>query len=262
MKNASHYQKEIRKLLAGMKKVKPASASEDPLQALLEGILQSDTIPKHSARALANLQREFMDFNELRVAPVKDIVNAVGRDFPRAREKAESLIKSLNRIFDRTYQLSMDYVAKMGKRDMLRHLSELGLNPFASAYVMLFGYGHHAIPTDQALLESLQLDGKLPPACTLDEARSLLERVVGTKDAFSAHEFLRQYVDDMSKALAKKHKADAAVQAAAQAAKEQKAADAAARAAAAAASRQAKDKAAAIAARKVKVRAKLTKKRK
>lgn len=240
MKNATQYEKEIRKLLAGMKKTKASFENVSPLQVLIEGVLQADSSPKSAARAYASLQKEYVDFNELRVSPIKDLVDIIGRDYPGARRKAEMLVKALNRVFDRTYALSMDYMAKMPKRDLARHLLEdLGLNHYAAAVVIL-AFGGHAVPVDTALVESLELEKLIPEGASVTDVQGLLERITPQKDDFAAHELLRAYVEKSSKALAKKHKLEAAARAQAQALADAEAAEKAAREAAKAREAQAK----------------------
>jgi endonuclease III len=210
MKNATKYQKNIKKFLSGIDKsaaIPPADV--DPIRAMIDAILAADA-PRQSAKALETLEKEFVDFNELRVAPVKDIVDTLGRDFPDARRKAEEATTVLNAIFNRRNNLVLDYVEKMSKRDVRRHLGELGLSPYAAGVMMLQVFGGHAVPVDQGLVDCLEADGHIEPGSSVEEVQAFLERIILQKQAWSTHEFFRDYVAKNAKMLAKKRKSDTA----------------------------------------------------
>jgi endonuclease III len=210
MKNATKHQKNIKKFLSGIDKSVPIPpADADPVRTMIDAVLAADA-PRHSAKALEALEKEFVDFNELRVAPVKDIVDTLGRDFPDARRKAEEITTVLNAIFSRRNNLVLDYVEKMSKRDTRRHLGELGLSPYAAGVMMLQVFGGHAVPVDQGLRDCLEADGCIEPGSSVEQVQALLERIILQKQAWSAHDFFRDYVARNAKMLAKKRKSDAA----------------------------------------------------
>jgi hypothetical protein len=98
---------------------------------------------------------------------------------------------------------------KMSKRDLRRHLSELGLDAYSGAAVTLLVFGGHAVPVDNDLADSLKMDQYADPGAEPADIQGFLERVIPMKDAPAAHEFFRAYVEKSAKALAKKRKADA-----------------------------------------------------
>ncbi|HOF19042.1 MAG TPA: hypothetical protein PK082_09035 [Phycisphaerae bacterium] len=247
MKNAREYERKIKKLLAGRKKVStPAPVTgEDRIHLLIEAVLQSDSSRKQAAQAFAAMRRDFVDYNELRVAPVKDIVELLGRDFPLARRKAERIVSALNGLFDGVYQVSMEHLDSKTKRDVRRHLEEIGLDPYAAAVVTLLAFGGHAVPVDQALVDCLVMEGYAHPDSTVADIQGFLERIVSQKEAFATHEFLRGYVEKSAKALAKYRADKAAAAAAAEQARLQAEKEAAEKAAAEAAAREARAAAAA-----------------
>ncbi len=254
MKNATKYQKKIKKFLSGIRKsAAPPPVDPDPFHVMIDAILAAEA-PNLSAKALEALQKEFVDFNELRVSPVKEIADTLGRDFPDARRKAEEITSVLNAIFSSRNNLRLDYVEKMPKRDLRRHLHELGLTPFAAAVMMIEVFGGHAIPVDQGLVDCLEIDGYIEPGSSIEEVHAFLERIILQKQAPAAHEFFREYVAKNAKMLAKKRKA-AAAKAEAQAAAEAKKAEAEAKARAAAEARKAEAKAKAQADAKAKATA-------
>ena len=210
--NKTNYDKALKKLLSGMKKPKGTSVDKsDPVQMLVEAVFEADATPKQAAAAFTAIKNEFIDYNELRVAPAKDIVECVGRDHPDARRKAESLTQMLNAAFDRYYSLSFEYMAKTPFKDLRRHLLEAGLSHYASAKLMLTFLDLPAIPVDSTLVETLELKGLIPSDTDIAEIQTELEKLVPAKKCLAAHELLREFVEANAKELAKKRKADAEV---------------------------------------------------
>lgn len=239
MKNATSYEKKIKKLLSGMTK---QAAGEPPegvkaFTFLLQAILESDASRKEAQKVVQGFDREFVDYNELRVAPTKDIVDVIGRDFPGAREKAETIIKSLNAIFDRNSSLTMAYMDKMPKRDLRKHLTEMGMTPYTAALVTMTLFAGHAIPVDRSLVIALEANGYIHPDTELEDVQGFLERIVPQKDDSAAHELFRDFVEENAKVVTKRLKEEAAV--VAEAAAKAQAAAAAAHAAAQAAAAEA-----------------------
>jgi endonuclease III len=218
MKNSRKYQKKIRKLLSAMENSAAAPPVDpDPFEVMIEAIVAADASAKQTEKGLAGLAAEFVDFNELRVAPVKEVADALGKGHPRAKEKAREIVTILNGIFSRRNTLSLEYAEKMTKRDLRRHLAELGLSPYASACLTMKVFHGHAIPVDETLVECLEMDRRVEPGSSIEDVQSFLERMILQKDGLAAHECFRNYVAKSARALARKRKADAEAKAKAEA---------------------------------------------
>jgi endonuclease III len=210
MKNAGQYEKLIRKLLASMPKAKgpQAAADEDLVPILIMAVLTAEAPRKAAQKALEAFQSEFVDYNELRVSPAKEIADRMGKNFPLAREKGDTLARVLNAVFDKTSSMTMEYMKDMSKKDLRRHLAEVGLSPYSVAYVMLLGFGTHAVPLDMALLDLLKMNEAVHPNSEIEDAQGFLERAIASKDAPAAHEFFRNLIEKETKALAAWRKAN------------------------------------------------------
>lgn len=220
MKDAKNYEKKIKKILTGVASRPSAGktfATREPFEVLVEGILQAETGEKKSAGALVDLRKEFVDFNELRVSLTKEIVECLGKSYPDAANKGQMLSTVLNAIFYHNNDMSMDYMAKMQIKPLRRHLKELGLDPFVSAYVTMYAFGIRALPVDQVLLESLQMNGDLPENMDIEQARRFLERLTSKNDLTAVYDRFRQYVTKNDSALTKRRKAQAKAKALAEA---------------------------------------------
>ena len=241
MQNATKYEKKVRRLLGRRRKAAEGAAAADRVEIMVEGILQADATGKQAVAAIAALKEEFVDFNELRVAPPKEIAECIGHNYPGAGDKAEMMSGVLGTIYNRTCGINIDYMERMTKRDLRRHLAELGLSPYAVSYLTLMGFGGHAVPVDPTLVECLEMDGYIHPGSDLNDVQGFLERIIAHKNAVACHYELRAHVEGSAKKLAKRRQARARAEARARAKAEAQAA-AKAKAAKAAAKKKKKKK--------------------
>jgi len=212
MKNAKTYEKKIKKLLGSPRKkpLGPVGDIDQTLPILIEAILEEDSTTRKAKRALAILTKEFVDFNELRVSPTKEILDCLGAKYPQGSRKAHMIREMLGGIYRHTSTTSLEYIMDRPKRERRRCLLELGLSPYVAALVMLKILGAHAVPVDQTLVDCLEMSEYIHPGSDLNTVRGFLERIVGPNDGLAAHAALRRYVEHSAKALTKWQKARAA----------------------------------------------------
>ncbi|MBN1553842.1 MAG: hypothetical protein JXA11_03800 [Phycisphaerae bacterium] len=224
MKDARTYERKVKKLLSGAKKtaaIPPVNAADDMLLRMIEAIFLADATDGDVAKAVSAIQKEFVDFNELRVAPEKDILECIGKEHPRGRAKVLILHAVLNGVYERANRLSVEYMADMSKREVRRHLKELGMCSFGEAYTAMTCFGVHAIPVDETLFEVLQMNQCVHESSDVDDTQAFLERIIPQKNGPAAHGYFRQYIAKHAKALEKKRKEDAARRAAEEEARRQ-----------------------------------------
>jgi len=208
MKDAKSYEKKVKKLLVGMKKGKTGSRQDDPLLLLVRAALEENASTANVEKSLSTFEKEFVDINELRVAQPGELVDLLDRSYPNSRRTSERITTALNKVFYDANDLTLGHLESMAKRDLRRKLSELGLSPYIAGTLILMVFNGHAIPVDEDLVETLEMDGYVAPGSDLTEVQAFLERVISQKDAIAAHEFFRGYVAKRSEALAKKRKAE------------------------------------------------------
>lgn len=246
MKNATQYEKKVRKLLKDVKGSKSDAPLDEPrLRVLIRSVFETDATTRQGEQALEAIDSEYVDYNELRISPPKDIVETVGRDHPRVREKAIMLREALNRFFERDSTPSMDYLDELSKRDLRQHLAEAGLEPYPAAAVTLLAFGGHAVPVDGMLVDALKLDECVHPESDIEDVQGFLERVVSQKNDVAVLKFFRAYVEKSRDAVMAHRQAEAERIAAEKAAEEAAARKAEEEAQAKAAEAEAKKKAAA-----------------
>ncbi|MDP6633881.1 MAG: hypothetical protein QGG42_03205, partial [Phycisphaerae bacterium] len=209
MKNVKTYQKKTKKLLGAFGK-NPPEAVEDIDQAiviLIEAVLLENSTVAKSAKAFDAICEEYVDFNDLRVSPAKEIHDCIGEDYPQASVKAHALADVLRGVFYKVSDMSLEYVSEMSKRDRARHLKELGLSSFAVSLILLKAFATRAVPVDQDLADCLEMDGGVHPGSTLEQVTSFVGNLATTKNCLGVHLACRKYVEKSAKALAKWRKA-------------------------------------------------------
>jgi endonuclease III len=219
MKNASLYKRRIKGLLKNLSKWRPGpqEGNSDLLRLLVTAILQEDASPRQADKALEAVEKEFVDYNELRVALPREVAECIGRDYPNVRTRAEMIKTALKNVFDQFNELSINSLTDLPKRELRRRLEELGLTSFAGACLAMFGFGLPTVPLDDSLLGCLEMNGYVASGARPAEVQGILDKVVQPKDVQAAYQFFRHYVETNAKALGKKRAAEAKARAEAEA---------------------------------------------
>ena len=179
MKNAKQYEKKIKKLLTGMDKSRPKTETDDdPIGVLVGAVMSSDATRAQAKKALELLDEEFVDYNELRGSPPRDMIAILDNDFPNPVARGEQLSKALGNIFTRVCELSVEYMEKMSKRDLRKHLREIGMDQYSSAVMIQKVFAGHAIPVDQTLVDCLIMNDCVAPDTDIDDVQKFLERII------------------------------------------------------------------------------------
>jgi hypothetical protein len=211
MKNVKAYEKKTKKLLGAFNKKGPQSIDlEDAdlaIAMLIEAILLDNSTQAKARKAFDVICGEYVDFNDLRVSPAKEIHDCIGADYPQASIKAHALADVLRAIFYKTSKMSLEYLADIPKRERIRRLGELGLSGFAVSMIMLKAFETKDVPVDQDLADCLEMDGGVHPRSTLEQVASFVGNLASAKDCFGAHLACRKYVEKSAKALTKWRKA-------------------------------------------------------
>lgn len=195
MKNAKAYEAKVKKVIKKKKAVlDPVTDQRGWLPFLIHAILLNEATEAQATRAAASLRREFSDYNELRVAPFKDIVECLGNNFPKVRQKAAELTTALAGVFGKAFAMNMDYAKEMKKREIRQHFRvDLKLGEFSEALISCICFGVHAIPVSDALQRAMRLNGLVSPDADAHNTQAFLERIIPQKDALGYIESLLQY---------------------------------------------------------------------
>ena len=212
MKNSAKYAVRLKALCKKLKREAPPSVMSkakplDPVSELLLSCLSAVTTENKARIALRKLNSNFVDYNELRVCRVEEIVEVLGKGFPQAREVARQMIGLLKQIFDQLDRLSLDNIKEDGKREAKMFLENLqDATPYIVSRMMLRVAGAHAFPVHQKMYEMLRSEEVVNLASDIDDVHGFLERQISASEVHSIYALLRRHSDNFKppRASAKK----------------------------------------------------------
>ena len=196
MKNSKEYAQRLHKLYRELKRVHSKvekTIYEDPAEALICGIICERLSESATSRALREMRTAFVDWNDLRVARVQEIVEAMGANSTKCRAAASALTAALRGIFDEHHKISLAILKKLGKRPAREGLEKIdGVSRFVINYCMLTSMQAHAVPLTQEMIEYLRKHGAIAPDADEEEVEGFLTRQVAAKDAYEFYALLRR----------------------------------------------------------------------
>jgi endonuclease III len=199
LKNATKHADDLRLLFKRLLKQYHPEAKEiqDPLKSLVRGAMSFDVPDAKAHEAVRLINKEFVDLNELRVATDLEIQELLGTRYPAIEKRVAMITQSLNNIFEREHTMSLDRLKTISRRDARQFLRELPeIHPFVEAYVMLFAFDGHAIPTDDAILAYLKEQGIVEEAATVEDAQRFLEHHLKAEECSDFYFVVRKAVAD------------------------------------------------------------------
>ena len=198
MKQGPEYAKRIKKLYRQLlrKYGKPTAADlTEPLDQLLIGVLADGTSQSKAQAAYRKLCQHMVDLNDMRVTPPVELGELIGAQVPLARAKADRIVAALNAIRKRQNVLDLSFLVQRGRREAREYLESLeGVGRAASAGVVLYALGGHAIPVDDLTVYILRKEELVDASADAGEVQSFLERHVSAADGRAFADLLNRYV--------------------------------------------------------------------
>ena len=197
MKKSAQYARQIKQLVARLKKEKAKvalPAIDDPMHALLLGILGAHASEQRAETALSRMLAAAVDLNEVRVTSVSELVTNLGTDFPSVRPAAEEISHALNAVFNRIHRLDLSFLKAGSRKAAETFLDSLdGVGAHAKATVMLRCLGDRVVPIDRHMLLFLQRSGCVPENATPEEAQKLVTNQVSERDVAVIYVALKRH---------------------------------------------------------------------
>jgi len=210
MKNSKEYAGRLQKLYRGLKPGRTkieAVAYEDPLEAVIYGIVSERMRDDVAQAAMVGIRDTFIDWNDLRVSRVEEIVEIFGEDTPATRSTGAALTMVLRAVFDAYHALTLQPLKKMGKRPAKQALEELqGMSRFAVNYCMLTSLQAHAIPLTASMVDYLRQQEVVDPQADEEDIEGFLSRQVAAKNGYEFYVLLRRASESARVAKKKKKK--------------------------------------------------------
>lgn len=184
MKNGTAYAAKLKKRWAKLRNgadVEEGGVAQDPIHCLAAGVLGAGMSPDQVRRAIDRLTAEAVDWNEIRVSNADDLARIAGMKSQVA--VFQRLIDALQHLYDKENTLGMDRLDNMGRREARQYLESLnGMDEYAVATVMLWSLGGHAIPVNDAMLQTLCDEDLVNPDATRAEVQAFLERHISAAE--------------------------------------------------------------------------------
>lgn len=169
--------------------------AEDVALELLRFVLLEGTTQAVVRDALARLEEAFVDLNEFRVSPAREIAEVIP-NVPQAHLKGARLTKLFNAVFLKHNAMDWDFVRSMGVREVRQYFEKTsGGDPALGAAAVMFFSPGHAVPADSdvcrvlARLEIIQRNEEIPAV------QSFLERAVTRDQGFETWALIRRVAE-------------------------------------------------------------------
>jgi len=209
MKNSKDYSKKIQALYRTLsrkhQKVQQVG-DEQVTDAIIYAIASSELSEKSASSAVKKLADHFVDWNDLRVSWIDEIVDVLHKDTQATRNIASALIQVLNGIFNQHHKVSLDALKNTGKRPARQALEKVeGISRFVVDYCMLRSLHGHAIPLTEKMLEYLRNNELVDPNADEQQIGGFLAKQIPAKNGYDFYALLR-HESETSKSVKKKSK--------------------------------------------------------
>lgn len=196
MKNSKEHAQRLQKLYRELKRTHPKvekPAYDDPAEALICGIISEKLSESATNRALREIRTAFVDWNDLRVARVEEIAEAIGGKVTSGRDAAFALTAALRGIYDEHHRISLAVLKKLGKRPARQGLEKLpGVSRFVINYCMLTSMEAHAVPLTPQMIEYLRRNDIIAPDAEEEDIDGFMTRHIPAKSAYEFYALLRR----------------------------------------------------------------------
>ncbi|MDG2200679.1 MAG: hypothetical protein P8K80_05815 [Phycisphaerales bacterium] len=204
MKNSSKHAKKLSTLLRKLTMGKPRKEPEgdDLVGVLVYSFLLWESTSSRATASYGKLLSSMEDYNELRVSMPNEIIEMIGDTTEHADERASRLRASLNAIYLREHDVTLDAVVQQKKAEIRDYIESLdGIVPFVSARVLSRCFDVHAIPVDDQLLVLLEEAEVIEPDCSADDVSKWLTRQIGAEQGEGAQSRFQGWVDSESRRI-------------------------------------------------------------
>ena len=208
MKDSREYSKKAQKLNRSLKRRYPKvqrAVYDDPVDALVYSIIGAELSELATQSAIKRFTDYFIDWNDLRVSRMEEIVEVLGTDTAVTRDVASALTVALRAVFDKYNMVSLKALRKMSKRPARQVLEKIdGTNRFVVNYCMLTSLQSHAIPLTKKMIEYLRTQQLVHPEADEQEIESFLARQISADNACEFYALLRRVSESRRAGVKKK----------------------------------------------------------
>jgi endonuclease III len=199
MKGAGKYAEELKSLVKKFAKESKAAPlqKQEALRAMVRAIFAFDTTDGRADEALAVIDREFVDLNELRVATELEVHDLIGPKYPQIEKRATMISTILNYVFEKEGVLSFERLAALKKAEIRQFFRDLpAMTPYVEAYISLMSFDVAAMPMDDMSLVYLKQAGAADPEATIEDTQKFVENHLKPEEIYELFMGLRRAAKD------------------------------------------------------------------
>lgn len=137
----------------------PVPSNRSVLEHMIYACCLEDSKFEAADEALAKLQENFFDWNEVRVTTPVELAESL-KGLANPIEAAVRVRKTLQGIFETHYKFDIDFLTRENLSKSVQAFSSMrGVTPFVVSYVAQNGLGGHSIPIDRSLMQLFYVIG-------------------------------------------------------------------------------------------------------
>jgi endonuclease-3 len=158
-----------------------------PLDELVSTILSQNTNDSNRDRAYQSLRRRFPTWEQVRDAPVEQVVEAI-RPAGLANQKGPRIQQVLREITAQNGDLDLDFLNDLAPEEVSVWLRGFkGVGPKTAAIVLLFSLGKPAFPVDTHIYRVSGRIGLRPEKMNPEQAHAHLAMLLPPDSYYAAH---------------------------------------------------------------------------
>lgn len=158
-----------------------------PVAELVSTILSQNTNDTNRDRAYDNLRERFPTWEEVRDAPVNQIIKAI-KVAGLANQKGPRIKGALEEIFEQEGEIKIDFLKDLSVPEAKAWLTDLkGVGPKTAAIVLLFSLGMPAFPVDTHVHRVTGRLGLRPSDMNASKSHAFLEGTFEPEQYYAAH---------------------------------------------------------------------------
>lgn len=196
MKNSKNYSNKIQKLYRSLSRKYPKVqkvSHEKVIDALIYAVISSEMSEKQTDSVIRKFAEYFVDWNDLRVSRVEEIVEVLGKDTTATTDIALTINRILTSIFNDYHKVSLESLRKIGKRPAKQALEKIdGISRYMVEYCLLTALGGHAIPLTDRMIKYLRNNELVNPDADDQQIGGFLAKQISAKNGYEFYALLRQ----------------------------------------------------------------------
>jgi endonuclease III len=168
----------------------------DFIEALMTQILELGTSEKASKDAMARLKAEYVDWNDMRVATVREIEDILGDKYDRCREKAEDIKHLLADLYTAFRRMEINDLLTPEGIQTLRALPDTtNIRRDMVDRALVLALDVKVFPCDEAQFRLLKFLGGVPKHANLENFHKKIDEALEVEDILRLSRVLREHVN-------------------------------------------------------------------